>query len=129
VTRRSATEGTRLAKPKRVLFICEGNLHRSPTAEHLYSCTPGVEARSAGLSALARVQVTDDLLAWAEVVFVMDRRLRRLIRQRFPRSLKGKNLICLDVPDDFQFQQPELVALLTDRLAPHLGHPTVVDEA
>ena len=29
------------------------------------------------------------------------------------------------VPDDFQFQQPELVAVLAEQLAPHLGPPAV----
>jgi predicted protein tyrosine phosphatase len=108
---------------RRVLFVCEGNLHRSPTAERLYSSTPGINARSAGLSPLARVQVTDDLLAWADVIFVMDRRLRKLLRRRFPALPEDKELVCLEVPDAFQFQQPELVAVLTERSAPHLGNP------
>jgi predicted protein tyrosine phosphatase len=107
----------------RVLFVCEGNLHRSPTAERLYSTTPGIESRSAGLSPLARAQVTEDLLAWADVVFVMERRLRKMLRRRFPTALEHKELVCLEVPDDFQCMQPELLALLAERLAPHLGAP------
>jgi predicted protein tyrosine phosphatase len=113
-----------VANARRVLFVCEGNLHRSPTAERLYSTTPGIWARSAGLSDLARVQVNDELLAWADVVFVMERRLRELLRRRFGAALAGKELVCLDVPDDFQAGQPELVAVLTQRLIPHLGQPT-----
>jgi predicted protein tyrosine phosphatase len=112
-----------MAKSRRVLLICEGNLHRSPTAERLYSATPSVKARSAGLSSLARVQVTEELLAWADVVFVMDRRLSKLLRRRFAAVMEGKELVCLDVPDDFQFLQPELLALLTERLVPWLGPP------
>ena len=115
-----------MARAKRVLFVCEGNLHRSPTAERLYAATPGIEARSAGLSSLARVQLTHELLTWADVVFVMEKRLRRLIKQRFGTLPDGKELICLDVPDDFQADQPELVALLAERLTPHLGPPASV---
>jgi predicted protein tyrosine phosphatase len=118
-----------VVKAKRVLFVCEGNLHRSPTAQRLYSSTPGIEARSAGLSPLARVQVTDELIAWADVVFVMERRLRKLLRQRFSEALEDKELVCLEVPDDYQFQQPELVAVLTERLATHLGQPGFRSEA
>jgi predicted protein tyrosine phosphatase len=117
-------EGAAVAKARRVLFVCEGNLHRSPTAEHLYSATPGIQARSAGLSELARVQVTEELLAWADAVFVMERHLLRLLRRRFAAALEGKDLVCLDVPDEFQFQQPELIAVLSERLAPHLGQPS-----
>ena len=110
-----------MAKSRRVLFFCEGNLQRSPTAERMYSATPGIQTRSAGLSDSARVQVTDELLAWADVVFVMERRLRTLLRRRFAVALAGKKVVCLNVPDDFQFGQPELMAVLTERLAPHLG--------
>lgn len=112
-----------MAKARRVLFICEGNLHRSPTAEWLYAATPGIRARSAGLSDLARVQVTDELLAWADLVFLMEPRLLAPLRGRFEVALVGKAPVCLDVPDDFQFGQPELVAVLTEQLAPHLGQP------
>ena len=112
---------------RRVLFVCEGNVHRSPTAERLYSTTPGVRARSAGLSHLARTQVTEELLRWADAVFVMERRLVRLLRGRFAAAIEGKEVVCLGVPDDFQFQQPELVAVLTERLVPHLGQPNGSD--
>ncbi|AMV29519.1 hypothetical protein VT84_34310 [Gemmata sp. SH-PL17] len=103
------------------LFVCEGNRHRSPTAEKLYSATPGVAARSAGLSSLARVELTEELLAWADVVFVMEARLEKLVRRRF--VLGEKRLICLKIPDDYQFMQPELITVLTERLVPHLGEP------
>jgi predicted protein tyrosine phosphatase len=112
-----------MTRVRRVLFVCEGNLHRSPTAERLYSATPGLEARSAGLSQLARVQITEELLAWADVTFVMERRLLRLLRRRFAAALEGKELVCLGIPDDFQFLQPELLAILTERLVPYLGQP------
>jgi predicted protein tyrosine phosphatase len=110
-----------MAKSRRVLFVCEGNLHRSPTAERLYSGAAGIRARSAGLSDLARVQLTEELLDWADTVFVMDQRLQRLLRRRFATALTSKELVCLDVPDDFQFGQSELVAILRERLTPYLG--------
>ena len=115
-----------MPRAKRVLFVCEGNLHRSPTAERMYAATPGLKVRSAGLSSLARVQVTPELLEWADVVFVMEKRLKRLILQRFGSLPEGKEMICLDVPVDFQADQPELVALLTERLLPLLGPPAGV---
>lgn len=116
-----------MASSRRVLFICEGSIHRSPTAERLDASTPGIKARSAGLSDLARIQITEELLAWADVVVVMERRLRGMLRPRFAEALAEKKLVCLDIPDDFQFQQPELIALLTERLTPYLGPPAPVD--
>src|SRR5262245_57414572 len=113
------TEGPPMTR--RILFICEGNLHRSPSAQRLYSNTPGIKARSAGLSPLARVQATDELIDWADVVIVMERRLVRLLRRRFGEALGDREVIDLDVPDDYQFMQPELLAVLRDRLEPVLG--------
>jgi predicted protein tyrosine phosphatase len=101
-----------VGKPHRALFVCEANLHRSPTAERLYSATPGVEERSAGTSPLARVQVTEELLQWADAVFVMERRLHRLLLRRFAAALAGK----------------KLAAVLVRRLTPHLGEPVVAEE-
>jgi predicted protein tyrosine phosphatase len=109
--------------PRHVLFVCEGNLHRSPTAERLYGATPGLAVRSAGLSPLARVQVCEELLSWAGVVFLMERRLRKLLRLRFGPFLAGKEVVCLDISDDYQADQPELIARLTECLTPYLGPP------
>lgn len=109
--------------PTRVLFICEGNLHRSPTAERIYAGTPGLEARSAGLSPFARTQVTCELLTESDVIFVMEKRLRKMLRRAFREVLADKQVVCLDIPDDYQLMQPELITLLTDRLQPHLGPP------
>jgi predicted protein tyrosine phosphatase len=117
-----------MARSRRVLFVCEGNLHRSPTAERLYSLTPGIDARSAGLSGLARVQVTDELLAWTDAVVLMERRLWALVRRQFAVGAAGKQVICLRVRDHFQFMQPERLAILTDQLSPHLGPPTPIAE-
>ncbi|AWM41689.1 hypothetical protein GobsT_72240 [Gemmata obscuriglobus] len=105
------------------LFVCEGNRHRSPTAARLYANTPGLKTKSAGLSSLARVELTEELLAWADTIFVMERRLEKLIRRRFALEVGDKPLVCLAIPDDYQFMQPELLAVLSERLTPHLGAP------
>jgi predicted protein tyrosine phosphatase len=112
-----------MARPKRILFVCEGNRHRSPTAEALYSTTAGLKTRSAGTSPLARTEVTEELLDWADVVYVMEASLAKLLTHRFPDQTATKQIHSLDIPDDFQRMQPELIAILTERLTPHLGTP------
>ena len=108
---------------RRVLFICEGNIHRSVTAQRLYATTPGIETRSAGLSPFARVQVTEELLIWAEDIFVMERRLAKMLRRRFKEEMTDRKPITLDIPDDYQCMQPELLAILTEKLVPYLRKP------
>jgi len=112
---------------KRVLFVCAGNLDRSPTAEQLYSKTPGLEVRSAGTSDLARTVITEDEVDWAVVIFVMERKMIRLLRRRLGDALKEKELICLSIPDDYQFMQAELLESLTAKLTPYLGPPVTVN--
>ena len=100
--------------------MCSRNRWRSPTAEAICRDLSGSEARSAGTEPSARRQVNAKLLAWADRVFCMERRHVARLRERFGAALVGKEIICLDVPDDFVFMDPELVDLLTAALGEHL---------
>ncbi|KJJ96266.1 phosphotyrosine protein phosphatase [Burkholderiaceae bacterium 26] len=104
----------------RVLFICSRNRLRSPTAEVVFARWPNVETDSAGLAPDADVQLDADQLDWAEVIFVMERSHQRRLSQQFGPRLRGKRVVCLHIPDDYVFMQPELVALLEKRVGPYL---------
>ena len=97
---------------KRVLFICTQNRLRSPTAEQVFASWPGVETDSAGLGNDADVPLSPEQLAWADIIFVMEKVHRSRLGARFKRHLNGKRVICLDIPDEYDYMQPELVALL-----------------
>ena len=96
----------------RVLFICTQNRLRSPTAEQVFASWPGVETDSAGLGNDADVPLSPEQLAWADIIFVMEKVHRSRLGARFKRHLNGKRVICLDIPDEYDYMQPELVALL-----------------
>ena len=101
----------------RLLFVCARNRLRSPTAERVFAAVPGVEAESAGVAPDADTPVTPELLAWADVVFVMESAHRARLTRAFPAAVRGKRVVCLDVPDDYGYMDPELVRLLRDRVA------------
>ncbi len=103
---------------KRVLFICSRNRLRSPTAEQVFSDRPGFEVTSAGLDPDAEVEVTPELLEWAEVIFVMERAHRSRLSRKFRRHINRQRIICLDIPDDYDYMQPELVRLLEAKAGP-----------
>ena len=105
---------------KRVLFLCGRNRLRSPTAEHVFSAEAGIEALSAGLDNDADVPCTPELLEWADIVFVMEQAHRSKLARRFKRHLGDARVICLDIPDNYGFMQPELVQLLHARVDRHL---------
>lgn len=101
---------------RRLLFVCSQNRLRSPTAERVFSQWPGFEARSAGLDADASVPLSAELIAWADIVLVMEQAHRKKLTRRFRAHLAGKRVIVLGVPDEYAFMQGELVDLLKQRV-------------
>jgi predicted protein tyrosine phosphatase len=101
---------------KRVLFLCSRNRLRSPTAEHLFADHPGMECASAGLAPDAEHPLSAELVEWADVIFVMEKRHRAKLVAKFGRHLAGRRIICLDIPDDYDYMAPALVELLKARV-------------
>ncbi len=108
---------------KKLLFICSRNRWRSPTAEKVFHGVDGFQARSAGTETGARIKVTAGHLGWADVIFVMEQKHARRLREKFAEDIAEKPVICLNIPDDYEFMQPELIALLESAVAPHLTEP------
>jgi predicted protein tyrosine phosphatase len=108
----------REAVVKRVLFVCTQNQLRSPTAEQIFSNRAGFEVASAGTDPSAAVPVSPELLEWADVIFVMERAHRNKLLKRFRPQLKSKRIVCLDIPDEFEYMDPALVRLLEAKVGP-----------
>lgn len=68
--------------------------------------------RSAGTASSARRKVSEDDITWADLVFVMESRHARQLRQRFGQLMEGKRVVDLDVPDEYRFMDEELVEIL-----------------
>ena len=103
-----------------VLFVCSQNKLRSPTAEQVFSHRAELEVESAGTNHDAENSVTAELVSWADVIFVMEKTHRGKLQRRFRAALGGKRVICLDIPDNYAFMQPELVRLLEAKVSRHL---------
>jgi len=104
----------------RVLFVCSQNKLRSPTAAQVFAGYPGIETDSAGTNRGATVELSPEHIQWADVIFVMEPAHRRKIQQKFKRHLNRQRLLCLNIPDDFSFMDPKLVALLEMKVSPVL---------
>jgi len=112
-----------LSQKMRVLFVCRQNKVRSLTAEHLYRVRPDLEVRSAGTATFAKNQLTNELLTWADLIFVFDEAQTEAIETRFKDEALQKKVICLDLPDIFDYKSQSLVIKLTAKLEPYLGRP------
>lgn len=102
--------------PRRILFVCSRNRLRSPTAEQLFGTWPSLETDSAGLADDAEVPLCAEQLAWADLIVVMEAVHRRRLQTRHRAHLKGKRVVCVDIPDRYDFMQPELVDLLLKKV-------------
>ena len=103
-----------------LLFICSKNQWRSPAAGLLFKNHPVHEARSAGTGEKARIRVNEKLLLWADVIFVMERKQKDLLKQRSALNITGKQLIILDIEDNYLYGDAELVEILKKALAAYL---------
>jgi predicted protein tyrosine phosphatase len=101
---------------KNILFVCTQNRLRSPTAEQVFADWPGIETQSAGLGNEAGNPVSPELIAWADVIFVMEQAHRSKLSRKFRAHLGGKRVICLDIPDDYGYMDPLLVQLLRQKV-------------
>ena len=110
----------RAAKNK-VLFVCNQNRMRSPTAEKIFCEHPCLEVKSAGVDKDAMVPITGDLLEWADIIFVMEKRQRNLIHKRFKDIYQRKRIVCLYIPDEYDFMDPGLILLLKQVTSRYLG--------
>ncbi len=104
-----------------LLFVCSRNQWRSPTAEQVWRRDPRVNTRSAGTATSARRVVSEADLAWADVVLVMEDKHKSRLLSEHRALLQHKPLYVLDIPDDYRYMDPELVALLGAPVAALLG--------
>lgn len=109
------------ASQRHILFICSRNQWRSPTAEQVWRRHPLLAVRSAGTSPKARRTVSAQDIAWAEVIFVMESKHKSRLLADFGRLIAGKTVHVLDIPDEYQYMDPELVAQLQDAVGALLG--------
>lgn len=75
---------------------------------------------SAGTNQDAENPITDELIEWADLIFVMERHHRNKLQKRFRSAIKDKRIVNLEIPDDYKFMDPALVKLLKARMARYL---------
>ena len=64
--------------------------------------------------------MTPELLAWADTIFVMEKAHRSKLSRKFGSHLKTQRVICLNIPDEYEFMDPRLLQLLRAVIPKHL---------
>jgi predicted protein tyrosine phosphatase len=98
------------------LFVCTGNISRSPAAEEVFRrLTNGAyETRSAGILPYCPRPIRGDDIRWADRVAVMEENHRAFILERWPEA--GPKLRVLGIEDRYHRRDPALIHLLEVKL-------------
>lgn len=107
-------------RPMKLLFVCSKNKWRSLTAERMLAGVDGFDVKSAGTEKDARIKVTEGHIGWADQIFVMEKKHVRRLEEKFGDTLAGKEVVCLNIPDDYTLMDPALIDLLREKLSPHI---------
>lgn len=102
----------------KVLFVCSANVSRSRTAEELFMNKEELEVKSAGTRWTARKKVSEEIINWADKIFVMEQHHKDHIIKKKPEA--EKKIIVLDIPDIYGRNDPLLIEALLDKLENHL---------
>ena len=103
----------RKTKMKKVLFVCSYLQSRSPTAEIWLSQYEGFEVKSAGTySPEARVRLSEQLIEWADMIFVMEEEHKEVVLELCPDA--ESKITVLNIPDIYR--ESELMDILEKKL-------------
>ncbi len=101
-----------------LLFVCLENLQRSPTAEDMVQeKTDEFDVRSAGVSSTAVTRLDEDLLEWADRVYVMTDTILNRIRSDFYYRFQKGEFVVLDIPDRYFRGEDRLKRKLLERFS------------
>lgn len=96
------------------LFICSKNEWRSRTAETIFKNDQRFKAKSAGTSKTARIRVNENLINWADTIFVMEHKHKERIVDSFEGASRDKEIFVLEIPDEYQYMDEDLIQELED---------------
>ena len=105
---------------KRILFVCSQNRLHSPTAERIFAHVSGLVEASVGLDHDAAVKINADYVVGSDLIVVMEKSHEMKLMRRFKRYLSGVKVVCLDIPDQYAYMDPELVKILWEKVPPCL---------
>lgn len=87
----------------------------------IFSEYTDLEVDSAGLNHDAVVPLSPEQLEWADLIVVMEKGHQNRLNRKFSRHLRGKKVVVLNIPDNYDYMEPALVSLLKTRCAPYFS--------
>ena len=99
-----------------ILFVCSRNKWRSRTAAEIFRNNGRHQIKSAGTEKSARIRLTQNMVNWAELIYVMETKHKKKLLDKFRVNQTKKSIEILDIPDDYKYMDEELVEILRIKL-------------
>jgi len=96
----------------KILFVCTVNRMRSATAHEIFKNDNRFDVKSAGTDISAITVISKELLDWANSIIVMEKHHMSYIRKKYPDIYNNKKIVCLYIPDMYNFMDKELISIL-----------------
>jgi len=103
-----------------ILFVCSRNKWRSATAEKIYKNRQDHKVKSAGTEPSAKVKVSAKCILWADIIFVMEKKHKQRLVDKFPNEIEEKTIVILNIDDEYKFMDKELVEMINLSVDPYL---------
>jgi predicted protein tyrosine phosphatase len=77
--------------------------------------------KSAGTSNEERIKVTEGLVKWANLIFVMEKKHKKRLSDKFGALMDDKKIVTIDIRDEYKYMDPELVGILETSVSPYFS--------
>lgn len=105
----------RKSSRRNILFVCSRNKWRSKTAETIFKDNLKLNVKSAGTSNNAEKTISQELILWADEIFVMEKKHKEILEQKFGRN--NQEITILNIPDDYKYMDEELIEELNSSVS------------
>ncbi len=104
----------------KLLFVhaCGGPVQ--PVPEEVLNGDPRVDVRTTLLGDDPLTAAEEELTSWADVIVVMEKRMRHILRRRLKQAGKSTRVVCLHLPDHHNLQDPAYLMLFRERIEVYL---------
>ncbi|TDE43465.1 protein-tyrosine-phosphatase [Flavobacterium rhamnosiphilum] len=103
----------------KILFVCSRNKRRSRTAEKIFKNHNLFYVKSAGFSEKSPVRISEQLILWADLIFLMEYEHSKRLRQLFDKIDLPKTEV-LNIKDNYEFMDQKLVSFLNEKVNNYL---------
>ena len=98
---------------KKLLFVCEGNAQRSPSFEKWFKENrPKYEVKSTGTAYGYPERLNEEILKWADRIFLMDREQIMFFKRKFPEFISKCEII--GCSDQYDREGPQINGIIRD---------------